>query len=94
MSEGRLLGIHNAPSAESAPRSEVELDVGIDVGIVLLSDSVSESKSVATGVPRASSSAFTTEMECFLIDLLLLTIAGAPGSSETPANFELSFSCT
>lgn len=39
--------------------------------VSLLSDSVSDSRSVAKGVPSASSRALTTEIECFLVDLFL-----------------------
>jgi hypothetical protein len=93
MSEDRLCGIRRVTSAkltESVPSSEVE----VEVGIVLLSDSLSESKSVATGVPRASSSALTTEIECFLVDLLLLSFADDPESSETPLVPNFKPSCT
>lgn len=41
------------------------------------------------GVPRASSRAFTTEMECFLVDRLLLSIEEAPESSEPPLDIDL-----
>jgi hypothetical protein len=63
--------------------------------MVLLSDSSSESKSVATGVPRASSSIFTTEIECFLIDRLFFSLAGVTELSEPPLDFGIRrlFSC-
>jgi len=81
MSEDCLSGIFNPKStAESLPKSEVE----VEVGIVLLSDSLSESKSVARGVPSASSSALTTEIECFLIDRLLFSIEEVSELLEPP----------
>jgi len=92
MSEDCLTGIRSPPpSAKSLPKSEVEAEVGM----VLLSDSLSESRSVATGVPRASSSALTTEIECFLIDFLLFSCAGASESLKPPFNptCEEFFSC-
>ena len=93
MSEDVLRGIHSATSTrltESFPNSEQV----VEVGTVLLSDSSSESRSVATGVPRASSSIFTTEMECFLVDLLLFSLMAVTELSEPPLDLgvERSFS--
>lgn len=93
MSEDCLSGILNPTSAvKSLPRSEVE----VGVGMVLLSDSLSESRSVARGVPSASSSALTTEIECFLIDRLLFSIEDVSESLELPfkSTLEESLSCT
>jgi hypothetical protein len=94
ISEEPLRGMCSVSSpkyTESVPRSEVDAEVGM----VLLSDSLSESKSDATGVPRASSSAFTTEIECFRIDFLFFSLVEVPVSPVPFApGFKLFFSCT
>lgn len=72
-----------------------------DIGTVFLSESLpeSESKSSPRSVPSASSSAFTTEIECFRLDLLLFGCDTIPNPSEPPfaigfvSSFPFSFAC-